>query len=320
MTPEPELHLLIEVDEEAARLRRRVAAFASITIHLLIVILILLEPTLFRSVAESMGLSEARRTTEPLTYLALPPDDQVLKEKQKTGIPSDKDRLAQQGIAPIPGPKLPPPPVMEPGGQAEKPLAEALPPPALKIEPPGTPEGIGKLPLPQPGIAESPLKDLRPLEVPRLSLPPSGAAGSTVQDAMREVAKNRQGPAVGDVGGGPQSQSGRVGQAQILSDTMGVNFDPYLQRLVAAIRANWYAVMPEIAHMGKRGRVVVVFDVSRDGMVSRLMLISTSGSEPLDRAALAGISASVPFQALPPEFRGPSVRLQVTFLYNMPPQ
>jgi outer membrane biosynthesis protein TonB len=38
----------------------------------------------------------------------------------------------------------------------------------------------------------------------------------------------------------------------------------------------------------------------------------------LDRAAVAGISASNPFPPLPAEFRGEQIRLQFTFLYNVP--
>ena len=42
-----------------------------------------------------------------------------------------------------------------------------------------------------------------------------------------------------------------------------------------------------------------------------------SGAEALDRAAVAGISASNPLPPLPTDYSGEVVRLQLTFLYNM---
>ena len=120
----------------------------------------------------------------------------------------------------------------------------------------------------------------------------------------------------GPPGGFKPRGPGAVGNARILTDTLGVDFDPYLRRVVMDIRQNWYAVMPEIARLGKRGEVTLIFEILRDGEVPKLYLVSTSGSEPLDRAALAGISASAPFPPLPTEFSGPFVRIRVTFLYN----
>jgi outer membrane biosynthesis protein TonB len=42
-----------------------------------------------------------------------------------------------------------------------------------------------------------------------------------------------------------------------------------------------------------------------------------SGVVALDRAAVAGISASSPFPPLPPEFKGDEIRVQLSFLYNV---
>lgn len=325
---EIEIHLLIETDEQAVRSRRRGAAAASILVHLAVLGLLIAEPHIFRSVVDSAS-SEARRLSARSIYLEMPPDDQVVKVKPKTAIASDKDRLAQPGRPNIPGRSLPPlpaprPPLQEQESESEKrALAQALPPPPL-IQPQGAPAGVGKLQAAAPGAPVPPmaLQDIGK-DAPRLTAPAAGSQGHSLEDVMRGVARERAsgggGPAVNDPGTSALAQrmGGVVGQAQILTDTQGVNFDPYLQRVVASIRRNWYAVMPEVARMGKKGRVVVVFEVQRDGMVPKLFLVSTSGAEPLDRAALAGISSSVPFMPLPSEFKGPLIRLQVTFLYNM---
>jgi TonB family protein len=57
--------------------------------------------------------------------------------------------------------------------------------------------------------------------------------------------------------------------------------------------------------------------VDRSGQVPKLVIASTSGVDALDRAAVAGVSASVPLPPLPPEFQGKEVRLQFSFKYNV---
>jgi TonB family protein len=309
------LRLLIEWDDERTVVRRREAAFLSVIVHLVAIVLLLMEPHIFRSVRRSLGIAEPRRPHQQLTYLALPPTEEPAI-KPKTGALSDQDRIKRPGIE-EPAPRLmaPPPPVAEkPAREPEsekKQLALSLPPPPpLPAEKPPAPPllALGEVTNPQPKLAL-----------------PQGTPGRSLDDTLRAMAQSRAagaGQAVGNVappqgGFGPRTP-GAIGGAQILTDTLGVDFDPYLRRVIADIRKNWFAVMPEIARLGKRGRVVVIFDIQRDGSVAKLLLVSASGAEPLDRAALAGISASVPFPALPAEFRGPVLRLQVTFLYNVP--
>ena len=106
----------------------------------------------------------------------------------------------------------------------------------------------------------------------------------------------------------------------ILSDTKGVDFGPYLSRIIYIVRRNWIAVIPESARLGEKGRSGVVFEILKDGSVPQLRLVSSSGSDPLDRAAVNGIHASVPFPPLPPEFTGNHLVLQFIFLYNLAPQ
>jgi TonB family protein len=105
---------------------------------------------------------------------------------------------------------------------------------------------------------------------------------------------------------------------ELLSDPMGADFRPYLLRVLSSVRRNWFAVIPESARLGRRGKVVVQFAISKDGKVPKLIIASPSGADPLDRAAVAGISASNPFPPLPDDFKGNEVRLQLVFVYNGP--
>ena len=85
---------------------------------------------------------------------------------------------------------------------------------------------------------------------------------------------------------------------------MGVDFRPYLTQILALVRRNWSAVIPESARLGNRGLVELQFIIDRKGEVPKLVIATPSGSQSLDRAAVAGISASVPFPPLPQEYKG----------------
>jgi TonB family protein len=72
--------------------------------------------------------------------------------------------------------------------------------------------------------------------------------------------------------------------------------------------------------LGRRGKVAIQFSIGRDGNVPKLVIATPSGADALDRAAVAGISASVPFPPLPSEYKGEIIKLQFNFAYNMPRQ
>jgi TonB family protein len=133
---------------------------------------------------------------------------------------------------------------------------------------------------------------------------------------------------VGDTGSGPGGYGAGINlppspgssgsSLQLLSDPLGVDFRPYLIRILASVKQHWLAVLPESVRLGRRGRVAIQFSVSRDGNVPKLVIAESSGADPLDRAAVAGISASVPFPPLPTEFKGTIIKLQFNFAYNIP--
>ncbi len=97
------------------------------------------------------------------------------------------------------------------------------------------------------------------------------------------------------------------GNLEVLSDTQGVDFGPYLSRVLEAVRMNWYNLIPEEARppLLKKGKVSIEFVILPDGKVAGMKIIGPSGDVSLDRAAWGGITASVPFAPLPSEFHGP---------------
>lgn len=106
---------------------------------------------------------------------------------------------------------------------------------------------------------------------------------------------------------------------QILSpNPKGIDFGPYLNGLLNRLRSNWYSVMPEMARLGQKGRVDVIFTVGKDGTVKDLQVVSNSGYEALDKGALSAIQLSNPFQRLPAEYET-DLKLRIAFLYNIEP-
>ena len=91
------------------------------------------------------------------------------------------------------------------------------------------------------------------LEPPPVQKAPPGSfrsamsAGSAIQQAAEAAAASR-GTGGGDFGVGPIKPNSNVqGAMDVLSDTMGVDFGPYLQRVLHDVKFNWYNLIPEVA-------------------------------------------------------------------------
>jgi TonB family protein len=320
----PELHLLTDWEQDRSRVRE--AGVLSVVVHTLGIVALILAP---RSLMSPPPRETPRVTPliEPLTELTqkAPSHGKITKEitaevppRRAIQIPPSRPSTtrpaAQQpspARPPAPAP-LPAPPTVLPAGPPVTQVAQAPPPqiqpeekPKLAFETPTAPPpstGRGKVPVPDASVSGA----LR-------SLAHGDAAGGLVVGDIGE-------PSTGGIGEGlnlPPSPGHSGSALQLLSDPLGVDFRPYLIRVLASVRRNWFAVFPESAKLGRRGKVEIQFSISRDGNVPKLVIAMPSGAEALDRAAVAGISASNPFPPLPREFAGNVIRLQFTFLYNM---
>src|SRR5208337_2516682 len=130
------------------------------------------------------------------------------------------------------------------------------------------------------------------------------AAGST--GPARSAGSFGGGGAGGDYGSGRGGSARTAGNLEVLSDTQGVDFGPYLSRVLQAVKMNWYNIIPEEARapLMKRGKLAIEFVILPDGKIAGMTLRSPSGDVSLDRAAWGGITASNPFAPLPGEFHG----------------
>jgi len=328
---EPPIHLLEALEAEASRWRRRTMFLLSILLHAFMVILALVAPQLFHRGAQLLGINLEERPKPESTFLYLPPD--ALKmPRPNTNKLSDQNRIAR-GKAP----KIDPNGLKMPYSLGNTPLPEVAkgspptPPPSPPTPPPPKPAGTqasgGPSAPPMPKNQES---KLQLSDVPtqptgdqhsQLRLPGT-TPGEAIMDASRSVARGRASGAIAS-GGDSDGQFNNlhsnfsIGGAQILSDTQGVDFGPYLARVVYSVKRNWYSVIPITAQMGQQGRVALVFEIIKDGSVPQVRLVGSSGSEPLDRAAISAINMSNPFPQLPPEFTGNHLVLQFIFLYNL---
>ena len=135
-------------------------------------------------------------------------------------------------------------------------------------------------------------------------MPNFNTGPSNPGDAIRQAARAAaQAPPTfgGELGGGSKNGPGSAGGAEILSDTMGVDFGPYMKRIVYDTERAWWPIIPEVAQppLNKTGRVLIRFKIMKDGSVKEMKLEGPSGDVSLDRAAWGGIKELRPFPNCP---------------------
>jgi TonB family protein len=317
--------LLIQAQDDLARARKREALWMSLFVHSILVVLILLAPKFEKYFPHRvvMRVNSAANKQKDLTFLTAPPDIQKTKPPQTNQL-SDKNRIAQTkqpkldrdqlkkildaSKAGRPGPTAPPEPKPTPPQQAAQSAAP---------QPQAQPEQQQQQPPPQVAKLQTPPMAKKP--------PPSFttngmSAGRAIEEAAKAAAEshNRYTGDAGDLGLGQRQSNARMGPLEITTDTQGVDFGPYLQRVLHVVKQNWYANIPESAMppILKKGKVTIDFAITKTGQVAGMRYVFGSGDVALDRAAYGGITASNPFPPLPNEFTGQYLGLRFTFYYN----
>lgn len=324
-------HLLVQLQDDLARSRKREAFWISVAAHLVLLLLLVLPTGPFLAKLfpwhRAVGVAVNPMQDKNVTFLPLPPDLQKPPHKPNTNIQSDKDRIAMsRHPEPGPRPRIVTPPPGAPGmrgPRGQQPAAQS--PPIAQSAPPA------QQPQPQPG-QQQPMQQRPQFEsnqTAQLKMPsrPNDSfskyaagmsAGSAIQQAAQAAAARRTyggGGQDGDFGLGNGTHGHQQGALEVLSDTQGVDFGPYLQRILQEVRENWYHLIPESASM-KKGKLAIEFAITPDGKVADMRLVASSGDVALDRPAWGSITASNPFPALPSEFKGPYLALRFRFYYN----
>ena len=320
--------LLVQVQDELGRSRVREAFWISVVVHLSIVLFLVNSQRIFGyrpiAVMTAADLMQQKDTT----FLALPPDEQKLTERPKSNVLSDKDRIASSRNPTLDRKELEK--ILDahragprgPENQPQQPTQAQAPAPAQQQGQ----QASQAPPQQQPNNQNNQtarLEGLAPQRQATSSPNPFTAAmapGSSTEQAARAAAAARSGGSFGggDMGMGIRGGGNIKSNLDILTDTQGVDFGPYLARVVESVRMNWYNLIPEAARspLFKKGVVAIEFAIMKDGRVAGMKLDSPSGDVSLDRAAWGGISASNPFPPLPGEFRGSYLGLRFRFYYN----
>jgi TonB family protein len=339
-------NLLLDWHETTDSRRYWWAGAGSLIVHAGIFALVILLASL--SVPAPREATEIIPDFRQAVHLTLPQDlTQKAPNKGKVAKEVNVEDLkprppSQERLPPAPAVRAFQPPKPQPLGPQQGAAAPRIAEPP-KIETPLTAQNEPPLPPALAGTPKAPPTQIQPAEQPKLALETPGQEGasehkgqakltppkSDVQSVVREMARGGGGQgniAVGDLDQAPElppsihlpPSPGRTGSSlELKSDPMGVDFRPYLVQILSLVRKNWFAVIPESAHLGNRGLTQLMFIIDRNGQVPKLVIATPSGSEALDRAAVAGISASVPFPPLPNEFKGQQIRLEFSFKYNM---
>lgn len=111
-----------------------------------------------------------------------------------------------------------------------------------------------------------------------------------------------------------------AGSVLVLSNTSGVDLNPYVHECYSITDRNWIKAMPKEAKepVLARGQAQIMFNILPNGKVKRhdIVLEASSGNAALDHAAWKAIRKSK-YPPIPKGFKGPYLRLLFCFRYNM---
>ncbi|HEY6253346.1 MAG TPA: TonB C-terminal domain-containing protein [Candidatus Angelobacter sp.] len=320
-----ELHLLIgEMGDELSAYRRREAAWLSIVVHVVIFLGLIFIPKWLPKGAVIVSVTDNKditfMTDSSRSTPVKPPRTDVVSDANRIAQSRkpvlDKDLLRRLREMQRPGPPAPAP---RPAPQQQQ---------AMQQSPQqATPE--------QPSGAQNPVQSPQPQQQAQLQTPQPQAKGPVnfhtggpgIEQAIQNAA-NRGATHYTFGGGGDygptrlQPNTNVRGDVEIMTDTMGVDFGPYLKKVLFEIKRHWYDLIPEVARppIMKRGNLTVEFAINQDGSVAGLRYVRTSGDIALDRPAYGSITASDPFPRLPSDFKGNYIALRIRFYYNPDPR
>jgi TonB family protein len=289
-----------DIEPVGRAINRRDGVVVSLVVHALILAAVLFGPPLPRWTPPTTEVVEARPREEAPTFVFVQPRiDQPAPKPPPRAEASDLDRLARSPER-VPELLSPLPPAR--GNSRER--VEAAPEARMR--------GNGPAPQPAP---ESPA--VTPPTVPdaaQLALmqkpqqrPP---AGGLLGDALRNLQRYMQSESFDN----QKSSVQEFGPLQF--DTKGVEFGPWIRRFVSQVRRNWFV---PYAAMSMRGRVVITFNVHKNGAITDVTVVRPSEIESFNTAAVNALLASNPTVPLPPEYPDEKAFFTATFYYNEGP-
>src|SRR5579864_9551915 len=122
------------------------------------------------------------------------------------------------------------------------------------------------------------------------------------------------------IGNAASIQVAASAEVLLLSDPQGVDFSPYLNKeVLPTLQKAWQKIAPSVAKStaGKsKGKTVIEFAIQRNGSVSELKVKESFSDATLDAALLDSLKSVAPFHALPEQFKGKSLTLQLDLSFH----
>lgn len=298
----------------------REAVMGSLLAHAAVVIAVLLMPSaVFRA---PRFLRSAEDEPVHMTFV---------QDRPRPGEPnppargaSDRDRRRAQQEAPKDPSKVQPfsrgnTPAQIAEGPLQRPgPPQGSPPVEARREEPVTPEGKG--------LIEAP-KGTGPLYVPPRGAEAPREAADPDESLQAKAARLREALAqMGAQGAGSGGAHYRYDNptgglatptGSLSFDTKGFDWGPYSRRIYWIIWSNWHDRMPPAVYAGLKGQVTVHFVIHKDGRITDIEVLSSSGIPAYDSAATLALEASSPLPPLPESFPKESDGVTGRFLYNI---
>lgn len=302
------IYLLDEVDDERARARFRESIYISLILWCLALVLLRYVPHYIR---QPQPLPY--RDQKQYTITELPPAPKKFARPRPT--PNIAER-PQESQSPRPSEAIAAPKAGQPAPAAQP--APPQPQPQQQQQPAPQQQAKTQPPPPmQPQHAQpSPLPDM---PKPSATKPNFSSQNMSAGEQIRQAARNAARPGSGgNYGNGPESNGGNQMGTQILSDTQGVDFSKYLERLLHDIKRNWLPLLPPETQspLFKKGITGIRFTIGRDGTISGMTLDYSTHDTAINRSAWGSIKSLGQAQPLPNEFHGPNLELRIEFQVN----
>ena len=309
------VHLLESLDDERSKARFRESIYVSLFFWMAVVALIIFAPRVFPRTPEFIVPSTDSKD-QKLTSLTVPPDVQ----KAINNVPKIK-------ASPRPSPAA----ASAPAPQAPAPPAQQAPPAQPQTQPRQSPQPAA----PPPVVQQSPLQQPQPAQTaalpsaPAPSVAPSkpnfGNPTPSARDMVEQATRAPHGGGgvtMGGAPGGPVERRGLGTGVDILSDTEGVDFNPYLQRIMREIYETWLPLIPEEARppLNKQGETQIRFIILPDGRIGGMALEGSTHDDAINKSCWGSITGVGQFPALPSQFHGPKLELRVHYLVNKEPR
>jgi TonB family protein len=324
-----EANLLVEPEDRRDAKWDAITRVISVVAHIAFIIFLIFLPKIFP--AHRPTREETELASKELGVVYLPPDEGEVSRRPSPP-PGPVVKITPKALNKVAPPRPEEHRMEAPPVASERPPLDLPVAPTPKANPNPTPSTAPtQPPPPEPSKLMPVLPPTTPghLNLGITNASPGKAIQNDLQDAVKHSPSGGTYSSEGTVSGGGGSGGGRGrggGGAQagngvtILTPTEGVDFQSYINRLLAKLKQNWVTVMPESFYLGDKGIVAISFRINRDGSfpAESLSLDRTSGKEPLDTAAASAIRATSPFEPLPPQFKGQFIDLRIGFYYNIP--